>query len=228
MQLYKGIQVRTAKEALQNDSPPISAIKRELIAADPEKGEAIAKAFVTSIVTDLVLSFNVGKTMNPHQVVDVVEIIQRDYYYLKPSELKYCFDNAKKGHYGQLYDRIDGSIIFDWIERYLDERMNVVISNNEKIHEDFKNAPQMDSEILLKVLKEVDFAQQDKEKTKERVIAPKVNYDPADAIIQSYFSDFDIEYKNKPIGKWGKRFVDYKGKILDQTEYVEFRLNESG
>lgn len=233
IQLYKAIQVRTAKDALQSNLPSLAAIKRDLVVSNPERGELIVKAFITGIITDLVMSFNVGKTMNPVQVAELVEFIQSDYYFLKPSELKYCFDNAKKGRYTEkgkpvLYDAIDSSVILIWIEKYLEERLNIVISNNEKIHEDFKHAPQMDSEILLKVLKEVDSAQQEKEKVKERAVAPKVNYNQADPLIQGYFSDFDIAYEKKPIGSKGsKRFVDYKGKILDSTEYVEFRLKEN-
>lgn len=88
-------------------------------------------AFMSFSITDLVMSFNIGKTMNQSQVGHAVRAIQEDYFYLKPTELKYCFENAKRGRYGTLYDRIDLAVICEWIEMYLVERTNEVIMRNE-------------------------------------------------------------------------------------------------
>ena len=34
------------------------------------------------------------------------------------------FTNAKRGQYGQLYGRIDGSIIYGWFQTYFEDRCN--------------------------------------------------------------------------------------------------------
>lgn len=228
-QFYKGIQVRTAKEAINSNLPSLATLKRQLIAEQPEKGAVIATAFITSIITDLVLSFNVGKQMTPAQVVDVVNYIQTDYYYLKPSELKYCFDKAKKGQYGKLYDRIDGAIIFEWIELYLEERLDAVITQNENQNNEYKKSDPVNPDLVLKVLKNVVSEKDKEEKAKRPAFVPMGNSDALNSAIQECFKEFDKLYLTDAVGEGGgKRFLKYKEKILDQDEYVNFRLNELG
>jgi len=92
-------------------------LKREL-------GDMHVKAILTIIIIDLVKFFNIGKSMNDEQVGQTIQLIQDEFWMLKPEDFKLCFNNAKKGLYGKVYDRIDGQIIIEWLKKYLNERMN--------------------------------------------------------------------------------------------------------
>jgi hypothetical protein len=108
--------VRTLDDIYRSSSPTIASIRKEA-------GLAQLQALLTIIVIDLVEFFNVGKTMNEKQVVQTVKLIIDEFYYLKPDDFKLCFDNAKKGKYGKVYDRIDGAVIFEWLSSYVRDRM---------------------------------------------------------------------------------------------------------
>jgi hypothetical protein len=81
-------------------------------------------ALLSLLLTDLVLFFNVGKIMSPAQIAQTVALILEDYDWLCIEDLKVCFNNAKKGVYGKLYDRIDGQVILEWIDAYARERLD--------------------------------------------------------------------------------------------------------
>ena len=100
----------------------LRAIRREV-------GEMGLNALMVLIITDVVLFFNVGKTMTPEQIAQTVQLILEDYEYLCVEDFKVCFNNAKKGVYGKLYDRIDGAIILEWVETYAQQREKAFIES---------------------------------------------------------------------------------------------------
>lgn len=87
-----------------------------------ENGEMKLKALMFAIVSDLVQFFNVGKTMSTNQIGSTVELLIECYPVYKLDDFVLCFKRAKLGQYGKLYDRIDGNIILDWFEAYIQER----------------------------------------------------------------------------------------------------------
>ena len=79
--------------------------------------------------------FNVGKIMNDNQAAQTADLIIEEYYFLKPDDFKLCFNRAKKGLYGKVYDRIDGAVILEWLGRYEKERGSMAMDdsiNNSK------------------------------------------------------------------------------------------------
>lgn len=89
-----------------------------IVSIEKKTSEFQLNALLYFIVNDLVNFFNVGKTMNASQIQQTVALIRETYPYLTIEDFKICFTNAKKGLYGKLYDRIDGQIILDWLDRY--------------------------------------------------------------------------------------------------------------
>lgn len=87
------------------------------------------------MIVDLVKFLNVGKTMNAEQVSNTSQILLNDYGYLQVEDFKLFFNNAKKGLYGQTYDRIDGQVIIGWLNNYVNERTNAAdeISYNDHL-----------------------------------------------------------------------------------------------
>ncbi len=116
-------------------------------------GEQPLQAILVIILTDVIKFFNVGKTMGQEQIVQTIRLITEDFYYFNIEDFKLCFNNAKRGLYGKIYDRIDGNIIYEWLQKYSEERVKTayqegdfrpeVVSKNERISNkrdrDFEN-----------------------------------------------------------------------------------------
>lgn len=206
---------KTAKEALNTTIPQVSVLKNEI-------GETILNALLTLAVSDLVNSFNIGKTMNDEQIVFVVETIKIDYYFIRLDELKYCFNQAKKGRYGQIYDRIDCATICQWVEKYFEERMEVVYGLRvEEEKQEVDNFNQLGSQILsLKNSKGESFnipSFKDKQDEKEANTPTKM-----DILNQRWFKQFDrIERKTGTNG-----FIFRYGKMIDCVEYCEYKIEQ--
>ena len=76
-----------------------------------EFGETHLRGFMVKVLNDLIDFFNVGKSIGAVQVAQTVDLIIDEYYFFKPDDFKLCFNRAKKGLYGKVYDRIDGAVI---------------------------------------------------------------------------------------------------------------------
>lgn len=211
------MKVPTAKIAFELNTPQLSILKKDA-------GENILRAFLVEALSDLIMFFNVGKTMNQQQLVQVVELITDNYYFLRPSELKYCFNQAKIGKYGKLYDRIDGSIIFEWIEKYLLERDEVIFQKNIVLQ---KQTTQENINVFESLSKLNIDLRQFVEPVKKEVYK---NNEPTDMDIkiQIILNEFDKLFKEQDEGQlMGVRFVNYKNKMLNIESYTNLRLNEN-
>lgn len=60
--------------------------------------------------------------MKEAQIIETAEMIMFDYPYLSLADLNLVFGRAKRGFYGQIYNRLDGQIIMTWFSEYHDER----------------------------------------------------------------------------------------------------------
>jgi len=100
-------------------------------------GEENARAVMVLILTDLIDFFNVSNSMNANQIMNTIEIILNNYGYLKIDDFKFCFNQAKRGIFGQIY-RMDGNIILSWIQQYINDRMNAADEINYARHASIK------------------------------------------------------------------------------------------
>lgn len=128
---YGSLEVTKYEDAIKSPSPPLATIKAEL-------GEQQLLAILTLIIADAVEFFNIGKSMTGEQIVSTAKLIAKDYYYLKPEDFKLCFENAKRGKYGKLFDRLDGMIIMEWLENYSGSRANKAEEINLEKHNEGK------------------------------------------------------------------------------------------
>lgn len=84
--------------------------------------EATALAAVCEIIAQGAALLSIGRNIQPHQIRFVAEEILREYYYLTIAEIRFCIEQGVRGNYGAIYDRLDTSVIFDWLEKYISER----------------------------------------------------------------------------------------------------------
>lgn len=213
-QYWTIIAPKTAKEAVNGIGTSLSIMRKDL-------GEVVAKAFLTFIVTELIESFNVGKTMNDMQVVFAVNGIQEDYFFLKPEELKFCFDKAKKGKYGTMYDRIDAAVIFGWIEEFLIERTQVCIDQNIEQAKSFKIGEI--NPIYEKLFKEIVKRFPEGKNINMDLITPVPRErTEEEKIIQDILKEFDELRGFDP----GIKFVTYNKKHYSQSEFLYAKIEE--
>lgn len=125
MQYYAALSPRTVEDAVNSITPELAVFKKKC-------GETSLYAVMTILINDLIDFFSVGKTMGQNQIVSTIKLIVEDFYYLKIEDFKLCFNNAKRGKYGKVYDRIDGNVIYDWIIQYNQERMDFCMFEDEK------------------------------------------------------------------------------------------------
>ncbi|WP_455786988.1 DUF6633 family protein [Parabacteroides goldsteinii] len=104
---------------------------------------------MAKIIIDVVMFFNVGKIMNDNQAAQTADLIIEEYYFLKPDDFKLCFTRAKKGYYGKVFDRIDGQVIFEWLNQYTNDRMTTASDTSIQEAERFKDLPGERTSSLL-------------------------------------------------------------------------------
>ncbi len=215
MQYWITSHPKTAIQAFNSESCSIVQIKKQ------EDGETLTKAFLAVIVTELIESFNVGKTMNDMQVGFLVNGIQADYYFLKIDELKFCFEEAKKGRYGTMYDRIDAAVVFGWIEQYMEERSWICITENSNKSSSYKSEPT--PAAIVDILKaQVKISEQTK-----RVEIPKREPTEDEILCRDILKEFDKLHRDKPYDpEESMRTIPYQNRNLTQTEFLTIRLEE--
>lgn len=127
-------KIRTVEDVVNNPLayPTLSMIKKEF-------SEEKMIAFLVFILCDLVEFFNVGKSMNATQIKQTARLIFEEYPYMRIHDFRVCFTNAKKGLYGKVYDRIDGSIIMEWLLAHADDRGNLFEQRSITAHNQSKD-----------------------------------------------------------------------------------------
>lgn len=123
-------------------------------------GEQHLRAFMVKVLNEVLDYFNIGKTMGAVQVASTADLIIDEYYFLKPDDFKLCFTRAKKGYYGKVFDRIDGQVIFEWLNQYTNDRMTTACDTSIQEAERFK-APQGERTSSLLEAAEHDFKKYD-------------------------------------------------------------------
>lgn len=131
---YAALNPKTVNDALNSITPAMAVIKKRY-------GEQFLFAFLTIAIVDLIEFFNVGKTMGEAQVVSTIRLLVDDFYYLNVEDFKLCFNNAKRGKYGKVYDRIDGNTIYEWLNKYSTERVEVA-------YPEIANQPRQDDSFV--------------------------------------------------------------------------------
>jgi len=98
-------------------------------------GENFTEGYIATWITNLVEFFQVGKRMGENQIIETSMLVLEDYYMLTLADINLVFTRAKKGHYGEMYDRLDGAIILSWFRKYWEERCQEAASISQREHE---------------------------------------------------------------------------------------------
>lgn len=113
-----------------------------------EKGVVYINALLTYAIIELAKFFNVQNNFNAEQVTLTANLVREKYYWLKPDDFKLCFKNVMKGNYGKVYNRIDGAMIMEWLDMYIEERLIFFEAKSEHGH--FRNKEVRDTTVSTK------------------------------------------------------------------------------
>lgn len=83
--------------------------------------------------------YSTNGTMDPIQITDTICLVREEYPHYKPEDFKLFFKMAKKGMFGQIFGRMDGEVIMNWLNKYDIHRDT--IAQNESIKEADKFKP---------------------------------------------------------------------------------------
>lgn len=122
------------EDCLKSPNKQLSGIRKLF----GQHGDFVIHAFLNVVIADLVSFFNLGKNMNDQQIKQTSQLIISEYWFLKPEDFKLCFNQAKKGRYGKVFDRIDGMVIMEWLNQYCLERTEVADEMNFQKHDQIK------------------------------------------------------------------------------------------
>jgi len=130
--------------------PTIAELQRK----EPEQLEDM----LLLIINDLRLFFQVDNVISNEGLFSLLPIIIETYKSLTLEDLCICFLNAKKGIYGQIYNRLDGQVILGWLKVYNESRMEALslkqqnqrLQHKSSIHDERKASPQDAREMLQK------------------------------------------------------------------------------
>ncbi len=199
-----------------------------------ECGRKAAEIFLANRISSLVMFFNIGKTMDVAQVGETVKLILTDSRFteLRPDEFEYCFNQIKTGARGKIYDRIDGAIIFESLNLYLQERESAIYQMNL----DLKNSTDNVLGLIVSEAKEKNIDIKIEPKNRIEPIEYKTNnYKPREKskeeiLIAEWSKEFDVLYSEflvkNPKTKNVIRFVPYNDKMINESQYLQEKLEE--
>lgn len=131
-QYLQAIRPKRISDVFDSPVPSVATIVKNY-------GLNVARAALVFPLSELLDFFNVENTMSDAQVAFTINLLVEEYPYLKLDDYKMCFRKVMLGHYGKVYNRIDGQMILGWIHTYVRERAAAAdeISYNE--HKELKS-----------------------------------------------------------------------------------------
>lgn len=161
---------------------------------------------------------SVERNLTPQQIEFAAEYIVENSWIYSLEDLQICFDRGCMGKYGELYNRLDPSVIMGWLGKYEQERNLVIAEQRQKdiltnnIYDVFNNDTMRDA--LKIVVQKMD------ERKVEQMKSDEPHRKPS-----QFEEQIMDEWTQLPSGKNGVMKI-YKHQIFDFTGYREFRYNE--
>ena len=149
MQYWESINPRTMQDVFQAPAVGLATIRKEI-------GEQKLQAIMVKWLNSFISFYSTNGTMDAYQVADTINLIIDAYPYYTMYDFKLFFKLAKIGYYGEVYGRIDGSVILSWLRKYDIQRdteaMELSIKEQEQYTE-LMNRPRQQGMFYQEYLK---------------------------------------------------------------------------
>lgn len=101
-------------------------------------GEPGINAIMVKWMNSFIRFYSTSGSMDAIQVADTINLIRDEYPHYTQEDFKLFFNLARKGYFGQVYGRIDGEVIMNWLKKYDIHRDTVAQSESIKEADYFK------------------------------------------------------------------------------------------
>lgn len=202
--------------------PPIGLLTKLVI-----NGDVMVKALIVHAITDLNNFLNFQNIMTVPQITETALMILSDYNALKIEDIMVCFNNGKKGHYGQLYGRIDGQIIMLWLQQYSTDRTNEYLRIKDFNEKQSLNKKIEASEVNIEGQKRVAEVMREALKSVEvpKVEKPVREKTESEKLIQRFINQFQKIAIKRGLDSDTKYIFMYK-KPITCEEYLHIKVKQ--
>lgn len=128
---WNSINPKTIKDVFDAPEVGLATISKEL-------GEIKLKAMMVIWMDSFINFYSTTGTMDKFQVADTINLIIDEYPHYTMYDFKLFFKRAKLGYYGEVYGRIDGSVILSWLRKYDIQRDTAAMEASIKEQERYK------------------------------------------------------------------------------------------
>lgn len=111
-------KINEIEQALKLETPSIAKINKQF-------GEDFLLAYIEGWIVNLREFLNVGKSMTDTQTKETALLIMEQFYNITVAEINLIFKKVKLGHFGQIYDRLDGQVVLSWFDKYYKKRCHI-------------------------------------------------------------------------------------------------------
>jgi hypothetical protein len=115
---------------------------------EKQYGKDDLATLVSFMILQTARFFNLGNNLSEEQALETAYLMLQNYPHETIEDFTLMFREAKKGKYGELYNRLDGQIIFKWMEKYLEEKAIY----REKQHQKQKASNPVQEPDLMKIV----------------------------------------------------------------------------
>jgi hypothetical protein len=109
-----------------------------------------AYKLIMMLITNTAMFFNVNGNLNSHQLVQITQVILERFGYDNLEDIVLALKDARMGYYDKVYGRIDGEVIINWVEKYMDKKAEEM----EKLHHANKHKATEIHPDILRMAKE--------------------------------------------------------------------------
>jgi len=88
-----------------------------------QTGVVVLKALLVKFLNSFLDFYNLARRDDAHRI-EIVNLLLDEYGHFTLTDLKFFFKQAKKGYFGEVYGRLDGGVIFNWLRKYNHQRMD--------------------------------------------------------------------------------------------------------
>lgn len=120
---FKSVEAALSEE----DCPSLATLKLY-------QGDVPALLTVAHAVAWLMAMVEVQRKPTDVKVQMIAKLVMGEYYFLKLSEIRYAFERALLGDYGELYGKIDATDVARFLRMYCEQRGAVAASLAEERH----------------------------------------------------------------------------------------------
>jgi len=102
-------------------------------------GEDFIQAYIEVWIVNLREFLNIGRKMTDAQTQETAMLIVDQYFSITLADVNLIFKKVKLGHFGKIYDRLDGQLILGWFDKYYGERCGAFADKSIQESEKYKS-----------------------------------------------------------------------------------------